>query len=139
MTNLSKLNFTTVQRVKQNNPKMTRRAKLLEALKLQLHAHSLYAKDEVCFVSKVGTVTDADGNKRKVEKKVELKRWFFEKDKQWIVQCKYGTKTLLLNGKDNAILVNKFEDVKAVLNTLISAVENGEMDNVVENALLKKA
>lgn len=137
MTNLSKLKFTTVQRVNSNNPTVTRRNKLIDALKQQLHAHKLFTKKETCFVTKRAVVRNADGIKQTVEKKVELKRWFFEKDNQWFVQCKYGTKVLLLNGKDNAVVVSKLEDVKQVFDTFLLAVENGELDIVIEKALNK--
>lgn len=137
MTNLSKLKFTTVQRVNSNNPTITRRNKLIDALKQQLHAHKLFTKKETCFVTKRAVVRNADGIKQTVEKKVELKRWFFEKDNQWFVQCKYGTKVLLLNGKDNAVVVSKLEDVKKVFDTFLLAIENGELDTVIESALKK--
>ena len=137
MTNLSKLKFTTVQRVNSNNPTVTRRNKLIDALKQQLHAHKLFTKKETCFVTKRAVVRNADGIKQTVEKKVELKRWFFEKDNQWFVQCKYGTKVLLLNGKDNAVVVSKLEDVKQVFDTFLLAIENGELDTVIESALKK--
>jgi hypothetical protein len=137
MTNLSKLKFTTVQRVNSNNPTITRRNKLIDALKQQLHAHKLFTKKETCFVTKRAVVRNADGIKQTVENKVELKRWFFEKDNQWFVQCKYGTKVLLLNGKDNAVVVSKLEDVKQVFDTFLLAVENGELDTVIESALKK--
>lgn len=137
MTNLSKLKFTTVQRVNSNNPTISRRNKLIDALKQQLHAHKLFTKKETCFVTKRAIVRNADGIKQTVEKKVELKRWFFEKDNQWFVQCKYGTKVLLLNGKDNAVVVSKLEDVKQVFDTFLLAIENGELDTVIESALKK--
>lgn len=137
MTNLSKLKFTTVQRVNSNNPTISRRNKLIDALKQQLHAHKLFTKKETCFVTKRAIVRNADGIKQTVEKKVELKRWFFEKDNQWFVQCKYGTKVLLLNGKDNAVVVSKLEDVKQVFDTFLLAIEIGELDTVIESALKK--
>lgn len=137
MTSLSKLKFTTVQRVNSNSPTISRRNKLIDALKQQLHAHKLFTKKETCFVTKRAVVRNADGIKQTVEKKVELKRWFFEKDSQWFVQCKYGTKVLLLNGKDNAVVVSKLEDVKQVFDTFLLAVENGELDTVIEKALNK--
>ena len=55
------------------------------------------------------------------------------------MQCKYGTKVLLLNGKDNAVSVANIKDVANVLRTLQTAVENGELDTAIETAMSKKS
>ena len=39
------------------------------------------------------------------------------------MQCKYGTKVLLLNGKDNAVTVENIKDVANVLRTLQTAIK----------------
>ena len=51
----------------------------------------------------------------------------------------YGTKVLLLNGKDNAVSVANIKDVANVLRTLQTAVENGELDTAIETAMSKNS
>lgn len=139
MTTLSKLNLTTVTRVSRANPKLQRRKKLVSALQQQLSVHAAFLKSEVFTVTKQSSVKSADGKKLKVDKEVEVKRWFFEEDSKWFVQCKYGTKVLLLNGKDNAVAVADVKEVASVLRTLQVAVENGDLDSAVDKALQRKA
>jgi uncharacterized protein (DUF2267 family) len=55
------------------------------------------------------------------------------------VQCKYGTKVLLLNGKDNAVEVISINDVANVFRTLQRAVENGELDTAIETTMPKNS
>ena len=55
------------------------------------------------------------------------------------MQCKYGTKVLLLNGKDNAVEVISINDVANVFRTLQRAVENGELDTAIKTAMPKNS
>jgi hypothetical protein len=139
MTALNKLNFTSITLKNDKNPILQRRKKLISAINLQLCSHSSSLKDEVFSVRKKSFVRDADGKKLKVDKEIAVKRWFFEKDSKWIVQCKYGTKVLLLNGKDNAVEVISINDVANVFRTLQRAVENGELDTAIETAMPKNS
>ncbi|XAT57443.1 hypothetical protein GN241_08720 [Rhodobacteraceae bacterium IMCC1335] len=139
MTTLSKLNLTTVTRVSRTNPKLQRRKKLVSAIQQQLSVHAALLRNEVFTVTKQSSVKSADGKKLKVDKEVEVKKWFFEEGNKWFVQCKYGTKVLLLNGKDNAVAVADVKEVASVLRTLQVAVENGDLDSAVANALQRKS
>ena len=139
MNVLDKLNFTYVVRVNEKNPILQRRNKLISAINLQLNAHSSALKDEVYTVTKKSFVKDADGKRIKVDKEIEVKQRFFEIDDRWFVQYKYGTKVLLLNGKDNAVTVANIKDVANVLRTFQTAVENGELDTAIETAMSKNS
>ena len=139
MNVLDKLNFTYVVRVNEKNPILQRRNKLISAINLQLNAHSSALKDEVYTVTKKSFVKDADGKRIKVDKEIEVKQRFFEIDDRWFVQYKYGTKVLLLNGKDNAVTVANIKDVANVLRTFRTAVENGELDTAIETAMSKNS
>ena len=139
MNVLDKLNFTNVVRVNEKNPILQRRNKLISAINLQLNAHSSALKDEVYTVTKKSFVKDADGKRIKVDKEIEVKQRFFEIDDRWFVQYKYGTKVLLLNGKDNAVTVANIKDVANVLRTFQTTVENGELDTAIETAMSKNS
>jgi hypothetical protein len=93
----------------------------------------------VYTVTKKSFVKDADGKRIKVDKEIEVKYWFFEIDNKWFVQCKYGTKVFLLNGKDNAVAVANIKDVANVLRTLQTSAENAELDAAIETAMSKNS
>ena len=49
--------------------------------------------------------------------------WFFERDAGWYVQRKYGSRTLTISGKSNAVFVSKLDALAAVLDTLANAAK----------------
>ena len=51
------------------------------------------------------------------------------------MQCRYGARILTINGKSNAVFVNKLEDVAGVLDALKAATESGELDGAVLAAM----
>ena len=67
--------------------------------------------------------------------KKRVRRWFFQQDNGWYVQCRYGARILTINGKSNAVFVNKLEDVAGVLDALKAATESGELDGAVLAAM----
>jgi hypothetical protein len=65
--------------------------------------------------------------------------WFFERDAGWYVQCKYGSRTLTISGKSNAVFVTKLDEVGAVLDTLAKAAQAGELDKAIDAVTRSKA
>jgi hypothetical protein len=47
------------------------------------------------------------------------------------VQCRYGTRVLMLHGKSNAVFVDKLEQVAEVLGVYKAAALTGEFDRAV--------
>jgi nitric oxide synthase oxygenase domain/subunit len=60
-----------------------------------------------------------------------IRAWFFEQDGGWYVQCKYGSRVLHINGKSNAVFVDKLEGVADVLKAFKNAAETGELDKAI--------
>ncbi len=68
-----------------------------------------------------------------------MQPWFWERDAGWYVQCKYGSRTLTMSGKNNAVFVSKLDEVAAVLDTLAKAAQAGELDKAIDAVTRSKA
>jgi nitroreductase len=66
-----------------------------------------------------------------VERMRKVRKWFFEQDGGWYVQCKYGSKVLALGKGGNAVFVKALDDVEAALQALYAAAAGGELDEAV--------
>ena len=75
------------------------------------------------------------GERVRVAHEKRVRPWFFEQDKGWYVQCRYGSRILNINGKSNAVFVDKLEEVAAVLEAFKKAAETGELDNAIALAM----
>ncbi|KIN79472.1 hypothetical protein [Sulfitobacter mediterraneus] len=131
MSHLAKLNLKTVQRNVQKDPVIARREKLLAGVAEQqkVLAAALSA-DEYTVKTKRWQTNDA-GERVLVEHDKRVRAWFFEQDNGWYVQCRYGSRILNINGKSNAVFVDKLEGVAAVLEAFKAAAESGELDKAV--------
>jgi hypothetical protein len=131
MSYLAKLNLKTVQRVVQKDPVIARRDKLLAGIAEQKLVLDAMALGNV-YETKVKRWRENDtGERLLVEVNKRVRPWFFEQDNGWYVQCRYGSRVLSINGKSNAVFVDKLEDVAAVLAAFSAAAESGELDRAV--------
>ena len=131
MSHLAKLNLKTVQRIIQKDPVIARRDKLLAGVAEQklvldamVHGEQFEVKVKRWRENDAGERVLIDLNKR-------VRPWFFQQDNGWYVQCRYGSRVLSINGKSNAVFVDKLEDVAAVLAAFGAAAESGELDRAV--------
>lgn len=131
MSHLAKLNLKTVQRNVQKDPVIARREKLVAAIEEQgrVLAAALNG-DEYTVKTKRWQQNDA-GERVRVEHDKRVRAWFFEQDNGWYVQCRYGSRILNINGKNNAVFVDKLEDVAGVLEAFKLAADSGELDKAV--------
>jgi hypothetical protein len=76
------------------------------------------------------TVADAEGEPRRVQRPVRIKKWWFKNTAgSVLLSVRYGAKQVpLMNGK-TAIEVGTMADVPKVLQTIVEAVEAGELDH----------
>lgn len=128
MSHLAKLNLKSVDRNAPKDPVITRRQKLLRKLEEQMRVADAALAGDVYTVQTTRVARDETGERkvRNVEKTV--KAWYFEQNKQWYVQCKYGVRTLRLSDKANAICVGDLAAVKGALEALYAACAAGEFD-----------
>lgn len=138
MSLLAKLTIKSVSRNERVSPTEARRNKLLAAIDDQLKVADAATRGEQYLVKRQRWVKNEAGEKVLVEKQRAVKSWFFAQDGGYYVQCKYGARTLQLTNDGNAIFVKGIADVAGVLTTLRSAIQNGELDNAVANAINKR-
>ena len=68
-----------------------------------------------------------------------MQPWFWERDAGRCVQCKYGSRTLTISGKRNAVFVTKLDEVGAVLDTQAKAAQAGELEKAIDAVTKAKA
>ena len=131
MSYLAKLNLKTVQRVVQKDPVIARRDKLLAGITEQKQVLDAMAQGNV-YETKVKRWRENEAGERVlVDVSKRVRPWFFQQDNGWYVQCRYGSRVLSINGKSNAVFVDKLEDVAVVLAAFGAAAESGELDRAV--------
>jgi hypothetical protein len=74
-----------------------------------------------------------------VERMRKVRKWFFEQDGGWYVQCKYGSKVLALGKGGNAVFVKALGDVEAALQALYAAAVGGEIDDAIAAVVKRKS
>jgi hypothetical protein len=137
MSALAKLNLKTVQRTVKQDPILARREKLVAAIEEQGRVlAAMLAGDEYTVKSKRWQTNEA-GERLRVEHEKRVRAWFFEQDAGFYVQCRYGSRVLSINGKSNAVFVDKLDDVAGVLDAFKQAAKTGELDSAV--AIVMKA
>jgi hypothetical protein len=139
MTHITKLNFKTVERVgAAKDPVQDRRNKLVAALDEQKLVLSAKIKGDTHTKQHAKWMTNEQGERVQVKTQRQVKPWFFEQDGGWYVQCRYGARVLLVDGKNNAVFVSKLEQVGAVLDALRAAAQAGELDAAIARAAERK-
>lgn len=139
MSLMAKLNLKSIERVAPEDPVQARRRKLIAALDEQQLVLKAQLKGEVYGQTKKRWVKSANGERTQQETVRTVQPWFFERDAGWYVQCKYGSRTLTISGKSNAVFVSKLEEVAAVLDTLAKAAQAGELDKAIDAVTKVKA
>ena len=76
-------------------------------------------------------IRDADGVRELVTVLRQVRAWHFAQDGGYYVQCRYGTRVLMLHGKSNAVFVDKLEQVAEVLGVYRAAALTGEFDRAI--------
>ena len=97
------------------------------------------AKTKLFAQTKKRWVKGANGERTQKERQRTVQPWFWERDAGWYVQCKYGSRTLTISGKSNAVFVAKLDEVGAVLDTLAKAAQAGELDKAIDAVTKAKA
>ena len=139
MTHIAKLNFKTVDRAgATKDPVLERRNKLVAALDEQKLALAATLKGETYTKQHAKWITNEQGERVQAKTQRPVKPWFFEQDGCWYVQCRYGARVLLVDGKNNAAFVSKLEQVDAVLDAFRAAVKAGELDQAIARAAERK-
>ena len=137
MSVLAKLNLKTVQRTVNKDPVTARRDKLVVGIEEQLQMAAAALRGERFSVSVTRKVTNDAGERVEQTAEKRARAWYFEQDRGWYVQCRYGARILFLNGKNNAVWVAELKEVADVLAAFKAAALAGELDKAVAVAMAR--
>lgn len=121
MSPLSKFTFKTLAKPAQVDPIQKRRDKITAAIEQQKLVLAAAIKGETFTLP-----AKAEGKPAK-----PVRAWFVAQDGGYYVQCRYGARPLLLNATNNAVFVNKLDEVAAVLAAFAAAAKAGELDKAM--------
>lgn len=137
MSVLAKLNLKTVQRQTAKDPISLRREKLIAGIEEQLRVVEAALRGEAYRALTSKMVLNDAGERVKVEAERSVRAWFFVQDRGYYVQCRYGARILMLNGKNNAVWVERLEQVAETLAAFKAAALAGELDKAVALAMAR--
>lgn len=131
MSTLKSLQFVSVPKSFSNDPTLARRGKFLAQLEQQLEL----AKDENYVVRRQRWVKQQDGSKQLVEQPKRVKRWWrTDAAGNCFFILRYGNKLVPIADGKSAIAVGERSNLAKVIETVIAAARDGELDAAFENA-----
>src|SRR5215831_14415460 len=124
MSALKSLTFTTIPRIGAN-PTFDRRRKIIALLEEQeiLLKDSNYTRTVRTWVKKDGQLTPVDKQQR------VLPWWRVNADGSYVLFIRSGSRPIEFEKGKNAIAVPSLDKVPLVIDILITAVRNGELDD----------
>lgn len=133
---LSSLKFVSAKRlVATTDPTQFRRQKMIRKLDEQIAMAQALAEGRSFAVTRMKRVRDEMGLKRVVETSASVRQWWFVSESGKVaVQLRYGSKVIMLSKNRNAVEVSSPTELLSVLQTLKTAVSQGELDNEISIA-----
>ena len=132
MSVIAKLKLVASKRERFLSPTVARRQKLADKLEEQLALCTAQKNGEIYAPKRIKTVTNADGERVRVEAIKRVKEWFWTADNGKINLCvRYGSKVLSLAKDKNAIEVDNKDELLNALNLIKNAVVIGELDAAI--------
>ena len=135
MSSIAKLKLVASKRERFLSPTVARRQKLADKLEEQLALCIAQKNGEIYAPKRIKTVTNADGERVRVEAIKRVKEWFWTTSSGKInLSVRYGSKTLELSKGKNAIELSTGDELIATISLLKDAVIAGELDDAIANA-----
>ena len=135
MSFIAKLKLVASKRERNLSPIMLRRQKLATKIEEQLALCTAQKNGSDYAPKRIKTVTNADGERVRVEATKRVKEWFWTTSTGKInLALRYGSKTLELGKGKNAIELSTGDELISTLNLLKDAVIAGELDEAINNA-----
>jgi hypothetical protein len=129
MSALRSLTFTTIPKIGAN-PTFDRRRKIVALLEEQ----KLLLKDSK-YTRTVRTWIKKDGQLAPIERQQRVLPWWrVNADGSYVLFVRSGSKAIEFEKGKNAIAVPSFDKIPMVIEILITAVRNGELDNQLAQA-----
>lgn len=128
-TLLSTLKVIDRPKIEAKPPILGKRMKLIERLEEQL-AMAKAMLDKTPFEAfREKSVKDPETGERKtIRKRRSVRPWYYDSKEHYYIEIKVGLKAIELEKGKTAIDVGAKEKLPDVINTIIQAVEKGELD-----------
>ena len=137
-TSLAALKLTTARKPRAVPDAVKRRNKLLSKLKEQRELALAQSEGRTYVPRRLRTVRDADGNTTVREVPVRIKPWWWTGEKnETLLSVFYGSKTLELGKGKTAVEIANPRELVNVLDVLIIATQNAELDAQIDSASSK--
>ena len=121
------------------DPVARSRNKMVAALQQQISIVEAEGKGETYTVERQRWSTNGDGQRVRVTKQISPRAWYWaEADGTVYLMPKIGVRPLELEKGKPTIAVGAMKDLVPTLNTLIQAVNNGELDHQIAEANSRK-
>ena len=127
-----------VRQVKMDSTQF-RRQKMAKKIDEQVKLAIAMRDGETFVIKRLRSITDkATGLVGQMEVSKRINQWWWTEGNRILLQLKYGTRVLLLNGKDkNTIEIGSGDELIKVLELVKTSVNNGELDAAIEVASVK--
>lgn len=135
MSLLAKLTITQLKRPALLSPQEQRRAKLVAKLQEQLALLDAQAAGTTLQVTRPAWAKDEQGNRIRVQKPRAVRAWWWQDGAALCMVVRYGARPLELTKGKRAIAVADISKLPDVINTLIAAVQAGELDAAIDAAV----
>lgn len=131
---LNSLKLTAARKIRALPDVVKRRNKLLQKLTEQRELAAALEQGQHYAPKRLRSLRDAETGARTVkEVAVRIKPWFWTGEKgECLLAINYGSKQIELQKGKTAIDVGDTDNLVAVLETVINAVKNGELDVQIE-------
>ena len=118
---------------KSTTPEAKRRDKLINRLQIQLEMATALVNGEsyTCYKEK-WQKNEETGQQEKVKIAKKVSPWFYAKGGKYYLEVRYANKPLELSKGNHAIEVGDKENLPTVIQTVIDATANGELDKALE-------
>lgn len=139
MTLLNTLKLTAARKVRAVPEVVKRRNKLLQKLGEQRALAEALLQGRHYAPKRLRSYKDADtGNRVLKEVPVRIKPWFWTGEKgEMLLAVQYGSRQIELSKGKSAVEVGSESNLLNVLDVLLTAVQNGELDAQIEAASTK--
>ena len=137
-TSLAALKLTAARKPRALPDVVKRRNKLLSKLKEQRELALAQSEGRTYVPRRLRTIRDADGNTTVREVPVRIKPWWWTGEKnETLLSVFYGSKTLELGKGKTAVEIANPRELVNVLDVLIIATQNAELDAQIDTASCK--
>lgn len=131
-TLLSSLKVIARPKIEPKPPILGKRLKLIEKLDEQLAMAQAMIDGQSYEAFKEKTIKDPETGERKtVRKRKAVRPWYFDDNDHYYFEIKVGLKTLEIDKGKAAIDIGNKEALPSIIETLIKAVEAGELDTQI--------